>query len=132
MTTYHFETYRIKLFNDDGSGDSMEIRGTIVGPFGIAESTHATEMGSMYAVTHLHSGLSIRQLKSSCRDRCISAAKELFEEVDWWASHKPSRISEAKGKTVAQLKSIVEAIAIKHGCEGIELEEQKQGKGEEV
>lgn len=112
------QEYKVQIRNDDGKPGAATVKGSIVGPFGIADNQagEGHEDEGCYRVTHLHSGLKVAQLASPYRDRCIAAAAELAERAPFWASHKPSRIESENGLEGGRLRFLVDEIARKHGC----------------
>lgn len=112
------QEYKVQTRGDDGKPGAATVKGSIVGPFGVADdqSGEANEDAGCYRVTHLHSGLKIAQLSSPYRDRCIAAAMELAERAPFWASHKPERIAKENGLEGGRLRELVDDIARKHGC----------------
>lgn len=108
------ETYRIQVRNSDGDKEAQEISGTICGPFGVA----VFPTSGFYRVTHLHSGLKVREIGSSFRDEALSAARELAEVMPFWRSHSPERIARENGYSQKEAADLIRSIAIAHGCDG--------------
>lgn len=119
--TYRFENYKIQVPVEDGKPTAKVVRGVICGPFGVSEETrHVTyedgSEGYYHSVTHIHSGLAIRQLANEGLDDAVAACKELAIAAPWWKSHKISRIESENGFEEGELKSVVMDIARRHNC----------------
>lgn len=121
MKISHSEAYKIQTREDDGKTSSSTVIGSIIGPFGVADDpvhSDAYDDFGFYRVTHLHSGLKVRELCSKDRSRSIAACIELAEKLPFWASHKSSRIALENGLELEGLRAAVLEVSRKHGCDG--------------
>lgn len=109
------DSYKIQVKGSRGP-EAQTVTGTIVGPFGVAENI----ANGVYRVTHLHSGLKIRELGSSVRETALEAAADLAKRVPWWRSHKADRIAAENGLSVSELKKEVARVMYLHCCDGLD------------
>lgn len=108
------DEYRIKVKNDDGEPEAQIQTGTIIGPFGVSDQF----TNGVYRVTHLHSGLKIRQLGGNNRENVLKATKRLWIIFPWWKSHSSERIAVENNTSRAKILAEIEDIASEFGLEG--------------
>lgn len=100
--------YKIRVYDEElNLKSSQEVYGYDLGAFAVEGKKDSR---GTHRVTHLHSGLCLREISFSDLERSIEAAMELISRVPKWNSSMPDRIAEMNGMTMDKLKDTVKHI----------------------